>query len=54
MTTAIATSVIVALWDAEDTLHRVARSALDRNSSLFGTFQRLSAQTRNGILSYNG
>jgi len=30
MTTAIDTNVIVALWDAEDTLHRVARAALDK------------------------
>src|SRR5260370_34698246 len=30
MTTAIDTNVIVALWDAEDTLHRVARVALDK------------------------
>ena len=30
MTTAIDTNVIVALWDAEDTLHRPARAALDR------------------------
>src|SRR5260370_7813862 len=29
MTTAIDTNVIVALWDAEDTLHRAARAALD-------------------------
>ena len=30
MTTAIDTNVIVALWDAEDTLHRVARVSLDK------------------------
>lgn len=30
MTTAIDTNVIVALWDAEDTLHRPARAALDK------------------------
>jgi predicted nucleic acid-binding protein len=30
MTTAIDTNVIVALWDAEDSLHRVARAALDK------------------------
>jgi predicted nucleic acid-binding protein len=30
MTTAIDTNVIVALWDAEDPLHRVARAALDK------------------------
>jgi predicted nucleic acid-binding protein len=30
MTTAIDTNVIVALWDAEDTLHRIARAALDK------------------------
>src|SRR5467141_5219680 len=30
MTTAIDTNVIVALWDAEDTLHRTARAALDK------------------------
>jgi predicted nucleic acid-binding protein len=30
MTTAIDTNVIVALWDEEDTLHRVARAALDK------------------------
>jgi len=30
MTTAIDTNVIVALWDAEDTLHRAARAALDK------------------------
>jgi predicted nucleic acid-binding protein len=30
MTTAIDTNVIVALWDADDTLHRPARAALDR------------------------
>ena len=30
MTTSIDTNVIVALWDAEDTLHRAARVALDR------------------------
>jgi len=30
MTTAIDTNVIVALWDAEDLLHRVARAALDK------------------------
>jgi len=30
MTTAIDTNVIVALWDAEDTLHRRARAALDK------------------------
>src|SRR5882762_5875084 len=30
MTTAIDTTVIVALWDAEDSLHRVARAALDK------------------------
>lgn len=30
MTTAIDTNVIVALWDAEDTFHRVARAALDK------------------------
>lgn len=29
MTTAIDTNVIVALWDADDTLHRAAREALD-------------------------
>jgi len=30
MTTAIDTNVIVALWDAEDSLHRAARAALDK------------------------
>jgi predicted nucleic acid-binding protein len=30
MTTAIDTNVIVALWDAEETLHRAARAALDK------------------------
>ena len=30
MTTAIDTNIIVALWDAEDSLHRVARAALDK------------------------
>ena len=30
MTTAIDASVIVALWDAEDSLHRPARAALDK------------------------
>src|SRR5437879_11827825 len=30
MTTAIDTNVIVALWDAEDSLHRPARAALDK------------------------
>ena len=30
MTTAIDTNVLVALWDAEDTLHRAARAALDK------------------------
>jgi predicted nucleic acid-binding protein len=30
MTTAIDTNVIVALWDADDSLHRVARTALDK------------------------
>jgi|SRR5258706_9653473 predicted nucleic acid-binding protein len=30
MTTAIDTNVIVALWDAEDSLHRVAQAALDK------------------------
>jgi len=30
MTTAIDTNVIVALWDAKDTLHRTARAALDK------------------------
>jgi predicted nucleic acid-binding protein len=30
MTTAIDTNVIVALWDAADSLHRVARGALDK------------------------
>jgi predicted nucleic acid-binding protein len=30
MTTAIDTNVIVALWDAEGTLHRAARAALDK------------------------
>jgi len=30
MTTAIDTNVIVALWDAQDSLHRVARAALDK------------------------
>jgi len=30
MTTAIDTNVIVALWDAKDTLHRAARAALDK------------------------
>jgi predicted nucleic acid-binding protein len=30
MTTALDTNVIVALWDAEDTLHRAARAALDK------------------------
>ncbi len=30
MTTAIDTNVIVALWDAEDTLHLAARAALDK------------------------
>ncbi len=30
MTTAIDTNVIVALWDAEDTLHYAARAALDK------------------------
>jgi predicted nucleic acid-binding protein len=30
MTTAIDTNVIVALWDAEDSLHRLARAALDK------------------------
>ena len=30
MTTAIDANVIVALWDAEDSLHRVARAALDK------------------------
>jgi predicted nucleic acid-binding protein len=30
MTTAIDTNVIVALWDAEETLHRPARAALDK------------------------
>src|SRR6266481_3313350 len=30
MTTAIDTNVIVALWDANDTLHRLARAALDK------------------------
>jgi predicted nucleic acid-binding protein len=30
MTTAIDTNVIVALWDAADSLHRVARTALDK------------------------
>jgi predicted nucleic acid-binding protein len=29
MTTAIDTNVIVALWDAEETFHRAARTALD-------------------------
>src|SRR5690349_5653396 len=29
MTTAIDTNVLVALWDAEDSLHRRARAALD-------------------------
>jgi hypothetical protein len=30
MTTAIDTNVIIALWDAEDSLHRTARAALDK------------------------
>lgn len=30
MTTAIDTNVIVALWDAEDSLHRAARATLDK------------------------
>jgi predicted nucleic acid-binding protein len=30
MTTAIDTNVIVALWDADDTLHRAARAVLDK------------------------
>src|SRR5229473_4296929 len=30
MTTAIDTNVLVALWDAEDSLHRPARAALDK------------------------
>ena len=30
MTTAIDTNVIVALWDADDSLHRAARAALDK------------------------
>jgi predicted nucleic acid-binding protein len=30
MTTAIDTNVIVALWDADDSLHRTARAALDK------------------------
>src|SRR6266849_1599514 len=30
MTTAIDTNVIVALWDAEDSLHRAARAAMDK------------------------
>lgn len=30
MTTAIDTNVIVALWDAEDALHRTARATLDK------------------------
>jgi predicted nucleic acid-binding protein len=30
MTTAIDTNVIIALWDASDSLHRVARAALDK------------------------
>src|SRR5713226_1789922 len=30
MTIAIDTNVIVALWDAEDSLHRAARAALDK------------------------
>jgi hypothetical protein len=30
VTTAIDTNVIVALWDADDSLHRAARAALDR------------------------
>jgi predicted nucleic acid-binding protein len=30
MTTAIDTNVVVALWDAEGTLHRAARAALDK------------------------
>lgn len=29
MTTAIDTNVIVAVWDAEDSLHRIARAMLD-------------------------
>jgi predicted nucleic acid-binding protein len=33
MTTAIDTNVIVALWDAEDSLHRPARAALDKASN---------------------
>lgn len=30
MTTAIDTNVIIALWDASDSLHRAARAALDK------------------------
>src|SRR5579863_4851552 len=30
MTTAIDTNILIALWDADDTLNRLARSALDR------------------------
>jgi predicted nucleic acid-binding protein len=30
MTTAIDTNIIVALWDADDSLHRLARAALDK------------------------
>ena len=36
MTTAIDTNILVALWDKDDTLNSLARSALDRERELGG------------------